>query len=115
MSIKQPSLWSKVVSLDYWKACLSELDSTLGFSDEQLTQLAKDCESIAEMQSEAEGRHLIPNPLRAEMNELRRKHEREMATAEKNFGVMRGTFARKLGCEPHLLEVDGNSVIQNRR
>lgn len=79
---------------EYWKESLEDVFDTHGITPKE--QLLEDIVHIAEMESEACGYHLIPNPMSTEVEELKAKiieikseHDRQIN------GVLKGVAERR--------------------
>lgn len=85
--------------LNYWKealeCALEEIPNE--FTDEQLIVIAGALADSAEMEDQASGVTNIPNPLRAEIDDLKRKHEKELQESEDEVLAYRTSVAGRRG------------------
>ena len=85
--------------LNYWKealeCALEDIPNEL--TDEQLTSIAGDLAIASEMEDQASGVTNIPNPLRAEIDNLKRKHEKELQESEAEILAYRTSVAERRG------------------
>lgn len=102
-------------SSPYWKEALEiALDEAGLFGvipPDKIEEIACALTFAAEMESEATGRLNIPNPLKAEIDNIKRRHSSELADAERREDSLKGSIGRRLNLDPSRIGVDQNGEI----
>lgn len=84
--------------MEYWKECIAEAFCEAGIeaTEEQLDLVTEWVEGAHENYGMATGQECIPNPMESEVNELKRKLQKQDAEHEKMIdGIAKGVAKRR--------------------
>lgn len=109
----------KDYQFDYWKdaleCALDGADAFLLLTPEQIDAAAKSLVISAENQGMAFGHDVLKNPPdslhKRELEEMRQRHQRELAEFERRERIFRENVARRHGVSASAVEIQGDSVV----
>lgn len=107
--------------LDYWieavESALEDVNKLDMFSNDDIKSLAETLQGSSEQESMAFGTEHIPNPLEAEIRNIKSKHKKEIKQYEKRELVYRQNVADRHGPRvgPNQVYIDGNNVMYDLR
>jgi rRNA-processing protein FCF1 len=104
------------MKLDYWTEVLGiSLDENgVILTKEQRIAIAKDLMRAAEMESEASGALCIPNPLKAELDEVARNYKEDVRRAEEREAIFRRAYARVCGYDEKRIYLNHGEIFISR-
>ena len=104
-------------TFDYWREAGMNLLEELGFfgaaSNADFDTAGELLEGWAENQSMAFGYDSIPNPRDAEIEGIKRAHEREMKEASANIDRLKENVGRRYGVNPRYISVSDGRLYHS--
>lgn len=96
--------WRTNIWIDTVSEALQPFGVTL--TNEQLLAVAESCEITRENWSMCDGSEHIPNPLLAEMDKMKREHNRELSEVQREKQIYKDTLCRVKHAEPSRVYID---------
>ena len=98
--------------MDYWAECIAEAfeDAGIKATQEQIDTVVAWVHGAHENYGMAHGYDAIPNPMLSEVEELKRKHKREIEEMEKREAVYKNSVARRRNTTPEKVWIEDGEV-----
>jgi hypothetical protein len=105
--------------MNYWlealECSLDEAGCIDALTKEQREKVADDLQRAHEMHAEATGELCIPNPVRSELQETLRKHDRELRERDERERLWKRGMAKALGCPERQLYINRGNIERDSR
>lgn len=103
--------------LNYWieaVSCAFDEYNIPHLPTEAMKRFAEDMQNASEMQGQAFGLDAIPNPKNSEIEELKKKHEKEKKEWEQREMIYKQSVANRRGVNVQNVYIEGESVMYDR-
>lgn len=107
--------------LNYWieavESALEDVNKLNMFSNDEIKSLAETLQGSSEQESMAFGTEHIPNPLEAEIRNIKSKHKKEIEQYENREFIFRKNVSDRHGpyVDPGDVYINGNDVVYDRK